>query len=274
MPPLSPKRCLVALVAAAAAQAASCAPAGAGPERHPWVGAPAAVQPPATYFVNLRDGDRIETPYVAKFGLSRFGLAPIVGEVPHSGHHHLLVNRDLPLDFTTPLPFNDQYVHFGKGQMEAVLTFPPGTYTLRLLLADHRHIPHFIYSKPVTVTVTKRQESVDAASLVKAGVEILEPRRGAVLQAPFLARFHASGLNVSHAGLRAPTTGHFVLVAQRPGRPDERIAFSNGTTEAWLQPPPGDYVLSLQFVRNAPPHDVVVVSDPVAVTVGASAHAP
>ena len=53
----------------------------------------------------------------------------------------------------------------------------------RLLLADHRHIPHFIYSKPVTVTVTKRQESVDAASLVKAGVEILEPRRGAVLQA-------------------------------------------------------------------------------------------
>ena len=39
-----------------------------------------------------------------------------------SGHHHLLVNRDLPLDFKAALPFNEQYIHFGKGQMETVLT--------------------------------------------------------------------------------------------------------------------------------------------------------
>jgi Domain of unknown function (DUF4399) len=51
----------------------------------------------------------------------------------HAGHHHLLVDRDLPLNFDKPLPFNAQYVHFGKGQMETVLDFKPGTYKLRLL---------------------------------------------------------------------------------------------------------------------------------------------
>jgi hypothetical protein len=251
---------------------AACGAAAAADERHPWIATPAMVQPPTTYFVNLRDGDRIETPFVVKFGLSRYGLAPIVSGVPHTGHHHMLVNRDLPLDFKQPLPFNDQYVHFGKGQMETVLTFPPGTYTLRLLLADHKHIPHFIYSKPVTVTVEKKNEAVDPKTLVKAGVQLLEPRSGAVVQGAFKVQFHASGLNVSHTGLKEAGTGHFALVAQRAGKPDERIVFAGGATEAWLKPPAGDYVMRLQFVRNAAPNDVMAVSEPVSVTVGPSAY--
>ncbi len=104
---------------------------------------------PQTYFTNLRDGDRIETRFVLKFGLSHSGLAAITKDVPDTAHHHLLVNRELPLDFTQPLPFNDQYRHFGKGHMAAVLDFAPGTYTLRQLLADHKHITFFICSKPM-----------------------------------------------------------------------------------------------------------------------------
>ena len=257
--------------AAALVALAGCA-AAAADERHPWIASPAAVQPPSTYFVNLRDGDRIETPYVVKFGLSRYGIAPIVGSVPNTGHHHLLVNRDLPLDFKEPLPFNDQYMHFGKGQMETVLTFPPGTYTLRLLLADHKHIPHFIYSKPVTITVSARNAAIDPKSLVKPGVELLEPRSGAVVQGPFKVQFHASGLNVSHADLKESGSGHFALVAQRAGKPDERIVFSGGVTQAWLKPPPGDYVLRLQVLRNAATSDVMAVSEPVAVTVAPPLH--
>ncbi|MDZ7892923.1 MAG: DUF4399 domain-containing protein [Rhodoferax sp.] len=80
------------------------------------------------YFTNLKSGDRIETPYVLKFGLSGgWGLAPISKPTGgKSGNHHLLVNRDLPLDFKAALPFNEQYIHFGKGQMETVLTLAPG----------------------------------------------------------------------------------------------------------------------------------------------------
>jgi len=242
-----------------------CTVAPAAP--HPWLGTPVVPQPPTTYFTNLHDGDRIETPFVLKFGLSRYGLAPIVKGVDHTGHHHLLVNRDLPLDFSKPLPFNDQYMHFGKGQMETVLNFAPGTYTLRLLLADHKHIPHFIYSKPLTVTVTRRNEGIEPKSLVTPGVAILDPQAGAVVQAPFRLQFHASGLNVAHTDIVEATAGHFELVAERAGQPPQRIALDNGATEAWLKPPAGDYVLRLELVRNAAPRDVMATSQPMSIKV-------
>lgn len=241
--------------------------AAADDPRHPWVTLPVPLPQPSTYFTNLKDGDRIETPFVLRFGLSRTGLAAISQAVPDTGHHHLLVNRDLPLDFRQPLPFNDQYRHFGKGQMETVLDFKPGSYTLRLLLADHKHIPYFIYSKPMTITVTAKNEQVDPKSLVQPGVTLLAPRDGQTLVAPIHLQFHASGLNVSHVDIREPNTGHFRVVAQARGGASERIAFTNGATEAWLRPPPGDYVLRLELVANAPGGAVLASSAPVAVKV-------
>ena len=180
--------------------------------------------------------------------------------------YQAFVNRDLPLDFTKPLPFNDQYRHFGKGQMEAVLDFPPGTYTLRLLLADHKHIPFFIYSKPMTITVTAKNDKVDPKSLTKPGVELLAPRDGELLTPPFRVQFHASGLNVSHTAITDAGVGHFRLVAQSRGGAAERIAFTNGVTEAWLKPPAGEYTLKLELVANAG-GAVMASSAPVAVKV-------
>ena len=103
------------------------------------------------------------------FGFSGgLGLASITKVVAgKGGHHHLLVNRELPLDFKQALPFNEQYIHFGKGQMESVLTLEPGTYSLRLLLADNKHFPYFVYSKPVRVTVTKKNKAIDPAACSK-----------------------------------------------------------------------------------------------------------
>lgn len=218
---------------------------------HPWISSPLRTPQPESYFSNLRDGDRIETPFVAKFGLSRSGLAPISKAVPGTGHHHLLVNRDLPLDFTKPLPFNDQYIHFGKGQMETVLNFPPGDYHLRLLLADHKHIPQFVYSKPIAITVTRRNETLDPKSLVQPGVAILQPRSGEPQQVPFLVRLHASGLNVGHIDVQDKGVGHFCLVAERPGAPAERIVLANGATEVWLAPPAGNYKMHVELLGNA-----------------------
>lgn len=234
---------------------------------HPWISAPSRVPPPETHFTNLEDGARIETPYLLKFGLSRFGLAPIVKPVPGTGHHHLLVNRELPMEFTKPLPFNDQYIHFGKGQMETVLNVPPGAYTLRLLLADDKHIPHFIYSRPLHLTVTARREGIDPKGLVKPGVEILAPAAGTVPALPFRVVFHASGLNVGHVDVTEPGVGHFRLVAERAGGGTERIDFAQGATETWLAPPAGDYRLRVELVRNAAPNDTMAVSSPLALKV-------
>lgn len=64
------------------------------------------------------------------------GLIPAGHTVGLAGHHHLLINQALPLDFTKPLPFTEKYIHFGKGQMETVVDLAPGRYELRLVLAD------------------------------------------------------------------------------------------------------------------------------------------
>ena len=221
----------------------------APPTIHAW-----QVPPPQgaaqAYFTNLNNGDKIETPFVLRFGLADgWGLAPISAPIGgKSGHHHLLINRDLPLDFQKPLPFNEQYVHFGKGQMETVLTLAPGTYSLRLLLADHQHLPHFVYSKPVSVTVVKKNE-VDAKTLVRKGIGMAV--QGATVKAPFRVQFHASGLNVGHAAQKEKDTGHFrlSLTPQAKGNAAE-MDFSNGQTEVWLSPPTGDYTLKLEFIDN------------------------
>ncbi|WP_428504859.1 DUF4399 domain-containing protein [Roseateles sp.] len=243
--------CLL-LMGGALAPAAAQTP---GPSPHPWLAsAPRLAQ--QTHFTNLQDGAKIETPFLLTFGLTGMGIAPITKAQSKTGHHHLLINRDLPLDFNQPLPFNEQYVHFGKGQMETVLTLKPGDYTLRLVLADHRHVPNFVYSKPLKITVTKFNGNVKPETLSQPGISLRvagsgdksnEAREGSPVQ----VLFHASKLNVSHQALQEPGTGHFRLsIAPEGGGKTEVLSFPGGETEAWLKPPKGKYQLKLDFVDN------------------------
>ena len=235
-------------MAAAAAQAAN---ADNALPSHPWIVPPPDLQPSA-HFTNVKDGDVVQSPFVVKFGLAMRGLVPAGTTIGNAGHHHLLVNQPLPLDFTKPLPFTDRYIHFGKGQMETVLDLPPGTYTLNLLLADKGHIPFFVYSKPLTVRVERSAtRRTPQEALGPQRVEILAPADGATVRDAFRVLFHASGFNVSHAAVKAGGAGHFQLTVERRGAKPEVIAFRGGHTEAWLQPPPGDYRLTLQLLENA-----------------------
>lgn len=234
----------------ALAQAQSTLPTAAERAKvdfHPWE-VPTPRLASEAYFTNLADGDKIETPFLLKFGLSGgWGLAPIAQAASSkSGHHHLLVNRDLPLNFKEALPFDDQYIHFGSGQMETVLTFEPGTYTLRMLLADQQHLPHFVFSKPATITVTKKNPT-DPKSLTTPGISLMLP--GPSVRPPFRVQFHASGLNVAHQSQQIPGSGHFRLVASN-GKETADMAFVNGQTETHLSPPPGNYTLTLSWVSN------------------------
>lgn len=245
-----------AAVSKPAAVAAAAAPTGSTEGIEPSPFEPHAWQVTAprlnaeAYLVNLQDGAKIETPYLVKFGLSGgWGISPIVSPVKgKGGHHHLLVNRDLPLDFKQPLPFNEQYIHFGKGQMETVLNLGPGTYTLRLLLADNKHLPHFVYSKPTRVTVTAKRKDIDPKTLVSKGISV--DVEAAQVKPPFRVRFHASGLNVGYLNQKAADTGHFRLTVQPKSGKPVVMPFPNGQTEVWLSPPAGDYTLKLDLVDN------------------------
>jgi hypothetical protein len=122
---------------------------------------PAAAQTPSppgakVYFINLKDGDTVTSPFLIQFGLSGMGVAPAGVERPNTGHHHLLIDTTMTAEqMKEPIPADDNHRHFGGGQTEALVTLPEGKHTLQLLLADWSHIPHEppVMSEPITVTV-------------------------------------------------------------------------------------------------------------------------
>ena len=89
-----------------------------------------------------------------RMGLSGAGVAPAGITKPNTGHHHVLVDADLP-PFDEPIPNDKKHLHFGAGQTEARIDLPPGRHTLQLILGDADHIPFNppIISKKITVIV-------------------------------------------------------------------------------------------------------------------------
>jgi hypothetical protein len=96
------------------------------------------------YFIAPANGEKVTGKVTVKFGLSGMGVAPAGVEKPNTGHHHLLVDTDAPTgeQLNQPLPVDAHVRHFGGGQTETVLEFPPGRHTLQLIVGDANHIPH------------------------------------------------------------------------------------------------------------------------------------
>ena len=117
--------------------------------------------PPDTakvFFVGLKEGDVVTSPFRVKFGIKGFGITPAgtTGKIRHTaGHHHLLINlKQLP-DLDEPIPRDMNHQHFDGGETEAVIELPPGRHSLQLLLGDEQHEPQdpALYSERITITV-------------------------------------------------------------------------------------------------------------------------
>jgi Domain of unknown function (DUF4399) len=106
------------------------------------------------YFIAPQDGATVTSPVTVKFGLKGMGVAPAGIALENTGHHHLLIDTELP-PLDAPIPAGAQHVHFGKGQTETTIELEPGKHTLQLVLGDQLHIPHepALISKKITVTV-------------------------------------------------------------------------------------------------------------------------
>lgn len=106
------------------------------------------------YIISPGNGETVTSPVTVVFGLSGMGVAPAGVEKEHTGHHHLLIDAPLP-DMDLPIPANDNYKHFGKGQTEAVIELAPGKHTLQLLLGNFIHVPHqtAVASEVIEITV-------------------------------------------------------------------------------------------------------------------------
>jgi len=111
----------------------------------------------SVYIISPKDGAKVKSPVTVVFGLKGMGVAPAGIKFDNTGHHHLLVDTDMPADLTQPLPMTDHILHYGKGQTQATIELPPGKHTLQLLFADFTHTPFKpnVASKKITITVTK-----------------------------------------------------------------------------------------------------------------------
>lgn len=139
-------------IAIAQAPAPSPVPNPVNPNALPRTAAPAGAR---VYIISPKDGATVKSPVTVVFGLAGMGVAPAGMQMENTGHHHLLIDTDIPANVGLPLPANENIVHFGKGQTEASVVLKPGKHTLQLVLGDHLHVPFLpvVSSPKITITV-------------------------------------------------------------------------------------------------------------------------
>ena len=72
------------------------------------------------------------------------------GVNPGKGHHHLLIDVDLPTDLSKRIGKDANHVHMGDGSTCKELELGSGKHVIRALFANGGHVP---YSPAVTSTV-------------------------------------------------------------------------------------------------------------------------
>ena len=107
------------------------------------------------YFIWPRDGATIKGAFWCRFGLRNMGVTHAGDEYQNSGHHHLLVDVNEPLEPNEPIAQDKTHLHFGAGQTEGRIELPPGKHTLQLVLGDAKHYPFKppVVSEKITVRI-------------------------------------------------------------------------------------------------------------------------
>jgi hypothetical protein len=268
--------------------------------QEPKTGGPTpSAQGAAVYFVDLRDGATIPPKFVVHFGLRNMGVAPAGSDRENSGHHHLLIDTELP-PLDQPIPSDFNHLHFGAGQTETEITLNPGAHTLQLLLGDKNHVPHTppVLSPRIRVNVVAgaAPPAVAAAPVAPAGpaykrkpspadarVYLVGVSDGSVLSANPVIRFGLVNMGVAPAGVEKPNTGHHHLLIDTPLPPMDQpipndfnhLHFGTGQTEAKVTLPLGVHSLQLLLGdENHVPHDPPVLSKPIKVLVTTTGQRP
>jgi hypothetical protein len=225
--------------------------------------------PTAVRFANLRNGDVVRSPFWVEFGVRGMGVIPAGNPHPRAGHHHLLIDTPLPLNYQEKIPVSDTYRHYGKGQTGTSLDLPPGKHTLRLLFADHEHRPYFVYSPEITVSVVGKRgdpalaidpkeyaptceawyrNEISAPRSAAKEVYVKNLRAGETVDSPFVISLGVLGFGVAPASAALKDTGHFALAFRQAGTAVKNLALSDGRTETVVELPRGAYELELRFV--------------------------
>ena len=66
------------------------------------------------------------------------------------GHHHILIDSDLPRDLSKGIGKDAQHIHMGDGSTCKEVKLDAGIHVIRALFAKGNHVP---YNPPITATV-------------------------------------------------------------------------------------------------------------------------
>jgi hypothetical protein len=132
--------------------AATAAPATAAPP--PAMSAQTPQPTPEIFFREPVDGAMLSATFPVVFGLRNYGVAPAGVNVSRTGHFHVLIDVEPPAAGVV-VPTDSLHRHFGTGAIGTTLSLAPGSYTLRLVLADFEHkvIGPELISAPIKVMV-------------------------------------------------------------------------------------------------------------------------
>jgi hypothetical protein len=156
------------------------------------------------YFIEVKDGATVPTRVLIRFGLRGMGLAPAGEDLAREdqkrmGHHHLLIDADLP-PLDKPIPSDANHLHFDNGESEAEITLPPGPHTLQLILGDKDHVPHDppVMSRRISVT------AIEGAAAPTTTAPVATPKSPATTEKPAAAATPAGPAGTSRPSLPHP----------------------------------------------------------------------
>jgi uncharacterized protein DUF4399 len=241
------------------------------------LGGPTPSPPGAEVYFNdpIKGGAVLPPKFTIYFGLKNMGLAPANVERENAGHHHLLIDTDLP-PLDQPIPNDFNHLHFGAGQSEAEVTLKHGEHTLQLLLGDKDHIPHTppVMSSRIRVKVVDPE--LRKVAPADARVYFVGLQDGSVLPQKATIRFGLVNMGVAPAGIEKANTGHHHLLidSKLPPLDDpipndfNHLHFGAGQTEATVTLPLGVHTIQLLFAdEKHVPHNPPVMSKPIRVIV-------
>jgi hypothetical protein len=117
---------------------------------------PAIPDSAKVFFANLKNGQKIKSPFKLQMGVKGIALDTAGAIKPASGHHHVLIDAGDSLTAGTVVPKDSTHLHFGNAQKEAELKLAPGEHKLTLQYADGIHRSYGSkLATSVTVTVQK-----------------------------------------------------------------------------------------------------------------------
>lgn len=232
-------------------------------------------------FVGLENNARVPSKLTVRFAVSGMEVAPSGRARRNAGHHHLLIDTELPA-LNQPIPSDFNHLHFGSGQTETEISLPPGRHSLQLLFADHDHVPHDppVMSEKIVVEVADApDEKPRSAAAPGAKVFFLDLQDGATIPTRAIIRFGIENIALTPAGTKNANGGHHhLLVDTGPPALDREIPsdfnhihFGRGQTETELNLPPGEHTLQLLLGDHEHvPHDPPVMSQRIKVRVVAA----